>query len=254
MSIIEDESIEQQIVYLLVKNPGLHLSKIAEILNINISEIEENLNILRQQKILYIINDDGVYRYYVKKRKAKARERRKTEFQKKIIDIVLKNPGIHLSKIAESLNISVQLADYHLSLLQKDEKIRIIKDEKGYFKRYYLKEKQINIDEKKIIDAIRKKTPLRIVLLILKKPGIQHKDIMKELNIPSSTLSYHITRLEEEGIIVTHPYGREKGYKLFDEKEIIRILKKYEFSIEISSALEGFIDIWNDFKFHDSLS
>ena len=43
------------------------------------------------------------------------------ERQIEIYRVIAKNPGIHLSKIAELLNISVALADYHLYYMEEKD-------------------------------------------------------------------------------------------------------------------------------------
>lgn len=253
MSEFQKDEIQRKIYNLISHNPGIHLSKIAELLNMNISEIKYYLKLLENKVIIYSTKESGYEKYYIEKRRVKAREKRTLETRQLIYNIVIQNPGLHLSKVAEMLEMSVPLADYHLSNMQKEGKITIVKDSKGYFKRYYIAESGIKNKEKQILEILRKKASLKIILFIMKFPNIQHKDIMEHLNMPSSTLSYHLIKLEENDIIETHPHGREKGYTLKDKAEIIRILKKYERHIELHLAIDEFKDMWDDLSYRDSL-
>ena len=45
-----------------------------------------------------------------------------------------------------------------------------------------------------------------------KNPNIQHKDLSNLLNIHPSTLTHHIIRLDEYGIIEIYTYGNKKPY------------------------------------------
>ncbi|HUS99823.1 MAG TPA: helix-turn-helix domain-containing protein [Candidatus Thermoplasmatota archaeon] len=59
------------------------------------------------------------------------------ETRRKIYDIISKNPGLHLSKIADLLSMRISHVEYHVNFLEKHEIITIEKST-GY-KRFYLK-------------------------------------------------------------------------------------------------------------------
>ena len=90
---------------------------------------------------------------------------------------------------------------------------------------------------------------LKIVLFLVSNPNMRHKDILRNLDITSSTLSYHLNKLVDFGIIQVKPHGREKGYSLKNKEEIVKILKKYELQIELHFAIDGFKDLWEDFDY-----
>ena len=89
------------------------------------------------------------------------------EIQNNIYSLVINNPGLNLSKIAEYLKISIQLADYHLHYLMKNELIEYVKQE-GFI-RYY-KRGDISRKDKKYLFLFRQETLLKIVLYLLKYP------------------------------------------------------------------------------------
>ena len=248
-----EEEIQRRIYDLISQNPGLHLSKIAELLDMKLFEVKYHLQSLENKGIIFVTKDAGYERYYLQKSRIKAREKRTFGTRETIYNLIVQKPGLHLSKIAEILQMSISLADYHLVSMQKEGKITAVKDDKGYFKRYYVAGSEIKVQEKQIIETLRKKTPLKIVLLLLKRNNLQHKDIMEFLHMPSSSLSYHLTKLEEYGIIEVHPHGRERGYTLRNRDEIIRILKKYELHLELHLTIDEFKNMWDDLSYRDSL-
>ena len=73
------------------------------------------------------------------------------ETRRKIYDLVSRNPGLHLSKIAEMLSMRVSLAEYHLLYLEKNNVIRVAK-EAGYT-RYYV-EGAIGTLDKRILSVL----------------------------------------------------------------------------------------------------
>ena len=154
-------------------------------------------------------------------------DRRTMETRGRIYDLISKNPGLHLSKIADILNMSEQLAEYHLIYMIKNNLIIDTKDEGGHYKRFYLKDGNIGIKDKKKLSILRQKKLLKIISILLKHHNLQHKELVSYLNIPPSTLSYQLNKLIESEIVIVTPYGEEKGYALKDENEIIWLIDKY---------------------------
>lgn len=162
------------------------------------------------------------------------------ETQRKIYDIVSKQPGLHLSKIAEILDISTPLADYHLRSLEKNGLVVSEKIE-GYL-RFYIKE-DIGIKDKKYLSIFRHEILLKIVLFLLKHPYSRHKTILEYLPITRSLLSYYLKKLVKKGIIVVQEFENERGYVVLNEKEVIRFLIKYE----PYKLVKGIDETWTDF-------
>lgn len=235
----------RKIYDLLVKNPGLTLSLIAEKLNTHMSLIEQCLNSMELRKEIISLQERGSTRYYIrKKRKGRGgtRDRRTQEIRKQIFDLLLINPGLNLSKIAEKLNMSAQLAEYHLLYMQRNNLIIGVKEKGGYYKRFYVKDSEVDVKDKKIVALLRQEHLLRIVIIILKKPNIKHKELSRFLDIHPSTLSYHLNRLDEYGILNAVTYGKESGYNIRNKKEIIWIIRKYIIDV----ITERFRDMWED--------
>lgn len=164
------------------------------------------------------------------------------ETRRDIYDLVSDQPGIHLSKIAELLDMTVSLAEYHLRFLEKNSLIRSIK--KSGYKRYFPTDEKVEEKDKEMLFELRKEVSLKIVLLLLKNKKMTHKEMNEEIDLAASTLSYHLKKLTEMNILESKTYGRKKGYSVSDEREIIALLVKYR----PHDILDGFTDIWKDLK------
>lgn len=162
------------------------------------------------------------------------------DLRRKIYQLVLKNPGLHENKIADIIKISNQLADYHLSYLEREGLIVSAKEE-GY-KRYYVKGEIGSIDRKKL-SLLRQEIPLKIVLLLLKHKKLAHKEILSYLDLAASTLSYHLKKLLKHDIISYSSRFGEKKYEIKDEKEITNLLIKFK----PYSWVDNLTDSWTDF-------
>jgi len=161
------------------------------------------------------------------------------ETRRKIYDLVAKNPGLHLSKIAEILHMRISLVEYHLIYLVKNQIVIPVK-ESGYL-RFYVKGK-VGIEDKRILALLRQDVPLKIMLYLLKNATSRHKDLLRNIDVAPSTLSYHLKKLFKHGLIAIHTNGDKSGYSVVNRETIVRLLIQYK----PYNLIEGFKDIWID--------
>ena len=81
--------------------------------------------------------------------------------RRKIYNFISKNPGLHLSKIAELLKMRISLVEYHLLFLEKKKIVTLVK-EFGYVRCYPCGREEIGSADKKILSLIRQEIPLKI--------------------------------------------------------------------------------------------
>lgn len=236
-----DRQVQWRICTLLIRDPGLHLSKIAELLNKPITTVENHLQELEKNNIVTSVMKDGYKQYYCEKDPEKVFETHIWGARQQIYDLILKHPGLHQAKIAHLLSIRKSLAEYHLSYLEKDG--AIFSFFKTGYKRYYAVESDIPPEDQQIFSMVRQEIPFKIVALLLRRPLLQHQEIATYLHIPPSTLSYHLQKLVEQGVIEACRFGDEKGYALKDRKKLMRFLVRYE----MQSAIQGLKDLWEGF-------
>jgi predicted transcriptional regulator len=163
------------------------------------------------------------------------------ETRRKIFEIISKNPGIHLSKIAELAGMRISHVEYHINYLEKHD-IAVGEKTTGY-KRFYIKG-TIGTQDKRYLSVLRQKTLLHIILFLLKNDSAQHKEILENVAVSPSTLSYHLKKLVKHNIVEVQRSGENKGYQLRDKDEIIRWLIQYK----PFDLYEEFVNVWNDFS------
>jgi len=162
------------------------------------------------------------------------------EIRRKLYRLLVKNPGLNLTTIAETIGTSVPLTVYHLQYLEKHDMITASKEE-GY-KRFYVKDR-IGVETKKMLSLLRQETPLRIILYLLQHPYSTHKEILTGFNLAPSTLSYHLKKLTSKSLIAESSDGFKQGFKVINDQEIIGLLVQYK----PSKVLERFKEGWVDF-------
>ncbi|KAA0002848.1 MAG: transcriptional regulator [Thermoplasmata archaeon] len=163
------------------------------------------------------------------------------ETRRKIYNLILNYPGLHEREIARKLNISLSTLDYHLHYLEKREIIVSKKD--GRYTRYFASLK-VGMQDKKIIAILRQKTPRKIVLFLLMHPGSIHKEICEGVKKSPSTISFHLKKMIDAGIIEAVSLGRETAYSVKDEEEVVKMLITYKNTF-LDSAVDSFIETWS---------
>ena len=161
------------------------------------------------------------------------------ETRRKIYDTIKKNPGLHLSKIADLLQMRISHVEYHVHYLEKHDIVTT--DRSTGFLRFYIKG-TIGVQDKRYLSILRQKTLLQIVIFLLKKEPVKRKDILENVTVSNSTLSYHLKKLVKNNIIEVQGLGENKGYQLNNKEEIIKWLIQYK----PFDLYEGFENVWTD--------
>lgn len=132
------------------------------------------------------------------------------ENREKIIELILKNPGIHYNELLRKTKLSPGNLVWHLDILKKYKiiKKKIFENYIVYFP-YYQKNPISNIDLK----LQKSELTLKVLEMIEKEPGIWNSVITKKMKINRKTIQYHIKKLEDLGLIYTEKTGSKK--KLF---------------------------------------
>jgi predicted transcriptional regulator len=173
------------------------------------------------------------------------------ETRRELYELIQRNPGLHMRELSRQSGLLPSLVEYHLRHLIKFDLVLSVK-EQGYTRFYASSENDgetlsqvINGRQKKVLHLVRQEVALSIILIILEKTSIKHKDILDEVNVSGSTLSYYLKKLVEAEILIHIRTGVEKGYRIKDKEELIKILIMGR--IKAPSLVDGFINTWDDF-------
>jgi len=146
------------------------------------------------------------------------------ETRKRVYDLVVQNPGVHLREIERRTNLPLGVVRYHLDRLQREE--LIYPKEDRYFKRFFPKNKVPNVPSDTFA-VLRQESLRKIVLLLLNNPGSTHQALMATLGLPASTLSTYLSILVEKNVVRRERRGKENLYTLTDEESVMKVLVVY---------------------------
>lgn len=138
----------------------------------------------------------------------------------KILDFVISNPSSHLRKIKNSLGFSIGTVQYHLTMLEREGKIKSTKIK--FYRNYY----HINESDDKILSVLNLDSPRNIVIFLIQHEPSTHQEIAKGIGLSSSTISWHMKRLMELQVVQTEYSGKYTVYCLRDRKNVLDNLNK----------------------------
>ncbi|GAG75247.1 unnamed protein product, partial [marine sediment metagenome] len=185
-------------------------------ININLNGIKEILRSLVEKNILIegstFVKEDVLL----------------NENRSEIYDFIIKNPGIHFSKLLRELDLPNAVARWHLNILLKYEFIRTTKidNREAYFEKY------INPEYDKVLHLIfREKYQSIIEHLRENDYGISKTQLSRELGMHLNTITKYLNKLEELELITLEKIS----------KKILFFLNK-EYYLEIKEEIEHRIE------------
>jgi predicted transcriptional regulator len=139
-----------------------------------------------------------------------------------ILGFIENNPGCTLANLTTLTRLNRGTVKYHIYLLLAERKI--VQKKVGKMK-YLFKNGGIQPEEKMIFGYIQNAPKRKILITILKQPGISNTEIAQRLFLNKSTTYWHLYQLLRENVVIYSWDGRNKKYFLNDGVE--KILSKY---------------------------
>jgi len=118
--------------------------------------------------------------------------------RREIYEFISQNSGLHMRDISRKLNVPFTSLKYHLNYLEK--RGFIISRDDGKYSRYFIS-LEIGEKEKRILNCLRKRTTLHIILWFFIAVQCSQKDISRFLEKHPTTISFHLRKMIQAGII-----------------------------------------------------
>ena len=162
------------------------------------------------------------------------------ETRKEIFEHVQTNPGIHFSQIKRDLNMETGLLQHHLNTLEEYD---VLMSEEHRGKRRLFVAEELDDEEREILSSLRYETTRHILLFLIQKETARNGEIATELGVAPATVSWHVSRLVEDGIVSPVQDGRTTLYTVTDEELTMQLLVRYRESF-VDRAVENVLDFW----------
>src|SRR5919202_3950332 len=146
-----------------------------------------------------------------------------SEIQNKLIRFINSQPGIRYRELLRVSGLSNGVLTYHITNLEKSGWIVADRNNNNKITRYY--PNNIPVEEADIIGHIRNNGARQIILFILDHDSCTFNEIIKYTKKAPSTISWHLKRLKDSGIIsVLYNTGRcQQLYKVADFESITSV-------------------------------
>lgn len=164
--------------------------------------------------------------------------------RRKIYNAVTKQPGLHLRELERRLNIPLSTLNYHLDYLVRFNLLERRSD--GHYTRFY--SKGIDESEKDLLKVLRQKTSRKILLKLMLEGKMSYQEMHSYFKMPSSTLSFYLSKLVEAKAVSVIRIGRENYYMIKNENRIARLLIIYKTSF-IDILVDKMMSTWMESKF-----
>lgn len=128
-----------------------------------------------------------------------------------ILRCVEEFPGIHLRRIERETRLPLGQVLYHLDRLERMGVLVSARD--AGFRRYF-PSREVGRGEKRFLGALRQEAPRRILLHLLERGQLSHKDLQAAVGTAASTLSFHLARLVASGVVRREPRGAMNLYEV----------------------------------------
>jgi predicted transcriptional regulator len=150
---------------------------------------------------------------------------------------ISKYVGIRYKELARQTGLANGVLTYHLNILEQFGYVN--KFRHNNITRYY----PLNIPNRdlKIIPHLRVYSERDIILFLLGHEFCTFNEIVEYSRKAPSTVSWHLKRLCEDGILVVH-HGEYNLYRINDKKLVNQMLHKYKESFT-DKVVNNFVDI-----------
>jgi len=162
------------------------------------------------------------------------------EIRRNLYSLICKSPGLYFREIQRRTQIATGQLTYHLDYLHKVDLVETRKD--GEYLRYYA-HAQINDEEKRILAFLYEKSVRHILLHLLEHKRCNHEYLVENLDISPSTVSWHLKKLVNAGIVSREVQGRKSFYSVNDPELVKIVLIKYRENL-LDKLVDRFIEMW----------
>lgn len=140
-----------------------------------------------------------------------------------MLEAVLDHPALRAVDVARMVDLASSHVEYHLEALLDAE---LLVEATYDHRRFYPASGPLapSIKDAEWLALLREKVPLHIVLLVLSADGpVTHVALHGQLSIAKSTLSFHLGKLVDAGVLVKEP----QGYGPSDRTRLHRLVVRH---------------------------
>ena len=157
-----------------------------------------------------------------------------TENAEFLRSIVKRKPGIRFMELQRESGLSHDTIEYYVKRSENTKIFRTIRE--GNITRLF----PIEFDkfERDLTTFIRQKSSRHLLVSILSTTSIMFKDLLDTVNLSPSTISWHLTRMKDKGVIgVQRRNDNHHHYYMINKSQTIEFFSKHRNNFEDDVAI-----------------
>jgi DNA-binding MarR family transcriptional regulator len=142
-----------------------------------------------------------------------------------IYEYIRTHPGVHVRGMAKELRLATGDLQYHLLWLERHG---FVKTKKSGFYRFVYPTMVFKEEQEVLLGVLSQETPREILLSLLRDAGTTQGELARSLGCSQPTISWHMDRLVQLGVVGKKRTSREIVYEVTaDREDILRFVKDY---------------------------
>jgi predicted transcriptional regulator len=162
--------------------------------------------------------------------------------RRRIYEFVRDHPGAHVREVMAGLGMPQGQVTYHLQTLEDSGLVASLKE--TYHKRYFLPG-AVPRAQRELATILRARAPRHILLALLDDPGMAHTALAQKVGVRPSTLTYHMKRLEQRGLVDRAVEGNQVRYRVREPAAIAAALATFQQGL-LDGAVDRFLAAWDE--------
>lgn len=163
--------------------------------------------------------------------------------RRRIFQTIQEHPGLHFKDLLARVGLAQGTVQYHLQHLM-DEGLITVSHDRG-FTRYYA-EGRLRAEDRPLMDALRREYGRRILAHLAAEGPLTTMALASRLGKASSTVSWHLARLAEAGLVDRRREGQEVYYALADRDRVIYLYTVFRGSL-MDRLVDRLLGLWEGY-------
>lgn len=144
--------------------------------------------------------------------------------RRRILDFITSHPGAHLRDICRALGLAMGDVQYHIRRLERDGRIHSVR--RGLY-RFFYPANLFGERQRDVLSVLSLDRPRELLLNIIEHPGSTQEALAEATKVSQPTVSWHLKRLVDLGIVGRQQDGRVVTYSVTGGAEIAAFIKTY---------------------------
>ncbi|WP_254761534.1 winged helix-turn-helix transcriptional regulator [Natrinema marinum] len=153
------------------------------------------------------------------------------------------NPGVHFRGLLDDLEYAQGTLQYHLRWLEKRGLVDVSDD--GKYTRYYPAE-EFDEADRAVMNALRREYARRIVAHLAVEGALSTAELSERLDRSPSTVSWHLSKLEEADLVTKERQGRSVAYELRDPERVQYLYTVHRRTFT-DRVVDRLFDLWDSY-------